>query len=233
MNTEQRSEVSEHHEPAPRACVRVLLAGGQRLDRLGLRALLEREPGFSVVADTPGDAAAADQVARLAPDVVVWEPPENGMAAGEAMRALAAACPNARLAALLAHPTGELVRQCLGAGVKALLGKACGASDLFDAVRAVKEGKTYLCHGAVSLLSSQIEGAAARDPASGPVLTPREREVLRLVAQGQPTKEIARTLNISVRTVDAHRRNLMTKLGRRSVAGLTQHAIRQGLVSIE
>ena len=207
--------------------------GGLRSDRQALRASSERDPAVDVVADIPAETPAIDQAARLLPNIVVWEPPEACSTFSDALRALINACPGVSVVVLLPRPTAPVVRQCLDAGARAVLGKSCGASDLADAVRAVREGRTYLCHGAANLLASQTDSSPTDNPTAGQSLTPREIEILRLVAQGQSTKEIAKNLSISVRTVDAHRRNLMTKLGRRSVAGLTQHAIRQGLVSIE
>ncbi len=206
--------------------IRVLLADDHAIVREGLRALLSREPDLQVVAEA-GDGREALRLAReTRPDVVALDlsmPLLNGL---EAARQMASWDRGPRTILLTMHAEEHYVLEALRAGVRGYVLKRQAAADLVRAIREAAAGAVYL-----SPTISTIVADAIRTPAPAPVetLSPREREVLQLVAEGKTTKEIAAILGVSVKTADAHRTRLMQKLDLHVVAGLTRYAIRQGL----
>jgi len=206
--------------------IRVLLADDHAIVREGLRALLSREPDLQVVAEA-GDGREALRLAQeTRPDVAALDlsmPLLNGL---EAARQMAAWERGPRTILLTMHADDHYVLEALRAGVRGYVLKKQAAADLVRAIREVASGAAYL-----SPAISTIVADAIRTPAPAPEdnLTPREREVLQLVAEGKTTKEIATILGVSVKTADAHRTRLMQKLDLHDVAGLTRYAIRQGL----
>jgi len=132
------------------------------------------------------------------------------------------------------HRDGELVTEMLKAGASAYLLKTCDAQDLFRAIRAVVADQTYLSPEIVGVVTeAYLDQSAGTPKANGPCLTPRQREVLQLLAEGLATKEIALRLKRSAKTVEMHRRHLMQKLGLYSIAELTRYAVRKGLVPLD
>lgn len=207
--------------------IRVLLADDHVLVREGLRALLAREADIQVVAEA-GDGREALLLAREArPDVAALDlsmPLLNGL---EAARQIAAWERAPRVILLTVHAEDRYVLEALRAGVRGYVLKKQAAADLVRAIREVSGGGVYLSPG---ISSAVVE--AIRSPQRVPeeLLTPREREVLQLVAEGKTTKEIAVLLGVSVKTADAHRTRLMQKLDIHDIAGLTRYAIRQGVI---
>ncbi|MBI1733909.1 MAG: response regulator transcription factor [Candidatus Rokubacteria bacterium] len=206
--------------------LRILLADDHQILRHSLRALLERE-GLEVVAEAEDGERAVELVASARPDVAVLDlsmPRLNGI---EAARAIARAGSGARVVLLTVHREEHYVLAALKAGIMGYVLKTQAAGDLLLAIREVADGGIYLSPGVsravVDAYLTRKDGA--RDP-----LSPREREVLRLIAEGKTTKEIAALLGLSVKTADSHRTRLMEKLDIHDVAGLTRYAIRNGFI---
>jgi DNA-binding NarL/FixJ family response regulator len=209
----------------------VLLADGQSILRKGLRTLLESMGRYQVVGET-GDGREAVELTRdLKPDLVILDvalPALNGVNATEQ---IAQDSPATRVIALTARSASGHVSSMLRAGARGYVLKDADPDELFKALSAVQRGQTYLSsHAATSLVEDYVSGG---NGGARPALSPREREVLQLMAEGLSTKQIAKTLYVSVKTVETHRRHIMQKLEIHSVAGLTKYAIREGLTTVE
>ncbi|MHC4562289.1 MAG: response regulator [Planctomycetota bacterium] len=213
--------------------IRVLLADDHVIVREGFRALIENEPDMEVIAQADDGLKAVEAARDHVPDVVVMDvamPNLNGI---EATRQIVAQFPSVRVVALSVHSDRRYVSQMLRAGSMAYLLKNCAPGELVAAIRSVVSGQTYLASDLVDMVvESYLRGDKPAEPAPVAVLTPREREILQLVAESKTAKEIAAMLHISVRTVDAHRQNIMKKLSVNSIAGLTKYAVREGLTSL-
>lgn len=209
--------------------LRVVLADDHLMLRQALKALLERE-GLRVVADVPDGRAAVEAVRRFAPDVVVLDmamPVMNGV---DAAREISRAAPHTHILLLSGLDDPRFVPDALRAGVRGFLLKSQGAEDLLRAIEAVRQGALYISPGA-----SQAVVDACRDAVGGVAvadrLSPRERQVVTLVAEGKSTKQIAQVLRISVKTAEFHRGRVMKKLCVHETAGLVRYAIREGLIA--
>lgn len=210
--------------------MRIVLADDHTLVRSGLRALLEEIPGVAVVAEAGEGHEALRAVLEHRADVLVTDvamPGMNGLELAERVRAEA---PATRVVILSMHSSEEYVVRALKAGASAYLLKDAAAEELSLALAALGRGETYLSPGASQRLVARATGAA---PQKGPLdaLTARQREILKMIAEGVHTKEIAHRLRLSPKTVEAHRAQIMNRLGIREVAGLVRFAIRAGLVS--
>ena len=213
--------------------VRVLLADDHTLVRAGLRKLLESVPDLEVVGEASDGLALIALVAKLQPDLVLMDIAMPGLNGLDATARVMKEWPATRVLILSMHQNEEYVRQALRYGAAGYLLKDAAPMELDLALKAVLRGDTYLSP-AVSkgVLSDYIERLRG-DAQIGELLTPRQREVLQLIAEGQSTKEIARRLELSVKTVDTHRSQLMQQLNIHEVAGLVRYAIRAGLVSTD
>jgi two-component system response regulator NreC len=210
--------------------MRVLLADDHRIVREGVRALLEK--AGEVVVGEAGDGQEALRLARLLnPDVVILDvsmPRLNGL---DAAREIRRQLPAVRTLFLSMHADAESVRQALKAGARGYVVKSQAFEDLLRALSEISRGKVYLNPSLATELvdacldESLDESAAIPDP-----LTPRERQVLQLIAEGHTTKEVARVLRIGFKTADSHRNHIMKKLDLHDVTGLVRYAIRQGLM---
>jgi DNA-binding NarL/FixJ family response regulator len=212
--------------------MKILIADDHALFRAGLRALLADAAGSDGVLEA-GDGAEAVRLTREhAPDLVFLDiamPVLGGLAAIEQVKA---AQPTVRVIVLSMHLNEEYIRRALAAGANGYMVKDSAPSELQVAVQAVMAGRHYLSPAAASLLIRQaLPGIKESDPLQA--LSPRQAEVLRMVAEGQSTKEIARTLGLSPKTVDIHRAQVMQRLDIHDVAGLTRFAVRVGLVGTD
>lgn len=208
--------------------IRVLLAEDHRLVREALRDMLAKEADIAIVGEAGDGRGALALAAQANPDVVVLDiglPDLNGI---EVAARLTEARPATRIVALSAYVDKRFVTEMLRAGASAYVTKSAAGTELVRAVRAVADGQSYLCPEVAGALVSEVRrnGAIERAP-----LGRREREVVRLIAEGRRSAEIADELHISVATVEVHRRNILRKLGLHTVADLTRYAIREGLVS--
>lgn len=208
--------------------IRIVVADDHQVVRAGVRAVLASESDLSVVGEAADGATALAQVRELAPDVLLLD---LGLP-GDGLRVLTGASeqsPHTRVLVLSMHGDGQHVRAALDAGASGYVVKGAGVEALVSALRAVAAGLPFLDADAERAL---------REPATPPDLTwerltPRERLVLRLVAEGRTNKEIAAELTLSHKTVDSHRTNLMRKLGVRDAQGVTRFAMRRGLLPPE
>lgn len=211
--------------------MRVLIADDHTIVRHGLRAILNAEPDMDVVGEAADGREVLKKVAALRPDIVVLDismPKMNGL---EVTQRLVKDAPNTRVIALTMHSSEEYVYSLLKAGASGYLLKESAASELVEALRLVRRGGIYL-HPSISMkvVNEYLKGPdpayriASRDGLSG-----REYEVLRLIAEGRTSKEIAARLARSVKTIEAHRTSIMGKLRIHNVAGLTRYAIRHGI----
>jgi len=214
--------------------VKILLADDHKITRQGLRSLLEKEPDMEVVAEAEEGRTAVRLVRELLPDVVVMDvsmPDLNGM---EATRQIVAEHPNVKVIALSIHSDNLFVSEMLKSGASGYLLKDCAFEELARAIHVVVDGKTYLSPAVLGVVvDDYLHRLARTESPSSEVLTDREREVLQLIAEGKSTKQVALKLHISVKTVETHRRQIMSKLDIHTIAELTKYAIRKGLNSLE
>jgi len=213
--------------------LRVVLADDHTLVRAGLRKLLETLPALEVVGEADDGLALLALVAQLHPDLVLMDIAMPGLGGLQATAQLTQDWPATRVVILSMHQNEEYVREALRHGARGYLLKDAAPQELQAALAAVQRGETWLSP-AVSkgVLSDYVQRLRGDAPAP-PVLTPRQREVLQKVAQGHSTKEIARLLNLSAKTVDTHRSQIMKQLDIHEVAGLVRYALRTGLITAE
>lgn len=205
---------------------RVLLADDHALVRAGLRALLERLPNVEVVGEAEHGAEAVKLAAQLRPDVVMMDvsmPILNGI---EATRRTVKLRPRPRVLVLSMHDDPAYVRKALSAGASGYLLKTAPRRELELALAAVIRGEIWI---SPSIARSMVEDIGRRPP-NHDELTPRQREILQLIAEGHTTKQIARRLHIGVKTVETHRAQLMERLDIHNIAGLVRYAIRSGII---
>jgi DNA-binding NarL/FixJ family response regulator len=205
---------------------RVLIADDHALVRAGLRALLDRMPNVEVVGEAEHGAEAVKLAAQLRPDVVLMDvsmPILNGI---EATRRTVKLRPRPRVLMMSMHEDTEYVRKALSAGASGYLMKTAPRRELELALAAVIRGEIWI---SPSIARTVVDDIGRRAPQVDE-LTPRQREILQLIAEGHTTKQIARRLHIGVKTVETHRAQLMERLDIHNIAGLVRYAIRSGII---
>ena len=214
--------------------IRLLLVDDHSLFRLGIHTLLSEQPDMEVVAEADNGRTAVKLAQADCPDVVVMDismPNLNGI---EATSAILAQCPATKVVALSMHNEERYVLGMLKAGASAYLLKDSPLQDVVSAIRTVNNGGTFLSPAISGVVLEGIrQPRGQKQGAASQVLTPREREVLQLIAEARTSGEIADQLSLSVKTVYTHRRNIMEKLQARNVADLTKIAIQEGLTSLQ
>lgn len=213
--------------------IRVLLADDHTLVRNGIRALLERVPEIQIVAEADDGREAMRLIKEHQPDIALMDIVMPGLNGLEVAARVTKDFPNVRVIILSMYASEEYVWQALRLGATGYLLKGANSTDLEQAVRAVERGETYL---SPPISQQVIKDYVQRTDSEGTIferLTPRQREVLQLIAEGHTTKVIAQILEISVKTVETHRAQLMERLGIYDVAGLVRYAIRIKLVKLE
>lgn len=207
----------------------ILLADDHQIVRQGLRQLLEAQADLSVIGEAEDGYSAVDLAERLRPDIVlmdIWMPHLSGV---DATRRIVRGESSTKVLMLSMHKARSYVEQALRAGASGYLLKDLGANEVVAAIRAVRAGHCYLSPAISQQLVEAVSKPGAAEPSE--LLTDREREVLQNIAEGLSSKEIAGLLGVSLKTVEAHRANLMEKLDIHKVSGLVRFAIREGLVA--
>jgi two-component system response regulator NreC len=207
--------------------IRILLADDHRMVRRGLRFILESQDDMEVVGEAGNGREAVEQTIALRPDVVVMDVTMPELGGIEATRRIRESVVGAQVLALSVHRDGVYVREIVRAGAAGYILKESADTELLAAVRAIAEGNSYL--------SPEVAGSVLQDyrkRATDPIdlLSPREREILQLIAEGKTSKEVATHLNLSIYTIDGHRTRIMEKLGLHSIGMLVRFAIKHGLV---
>ncbi len=212
--------------------IKVLIAEDHDVVREGLKILISSDPDIEIMGEASTGLAAVRLAKKLQPDVVLMDismPHGNGV---EASRSIKRYVPNARVLILSAYQDEETIQEVLAAGAAGYLTKHSAANELLTAIRQVGEGNAYYS----PRIAGKVNRSAAQRPGgdSSPTrtrLTPREREVLLLIARGLPNKQIAFNLGLSIKTIEKHRQAAMDKLGIHDIAGLTRYAMSKGILS--
>lgn len=214
--------------------IRILIVDDHRVMLEGVRSLLEKQPDFTVVGEADNGRVAVQKVRELSPQIVVMDiamANQNGI---EATRQIVKDHRHVKVLILSMLADRRTVAKAFAAGASGYVLKESAFKEVVEAIRTVMSGKVYL--------SSPISGIVIEDyvhnlvrlsPSANPILTDREQEVLQLLAEGQSAKEIASTLHVSVKTVNAHRTNIMEKLKFQNFADLVKYAIQEGLTSLD
>jgi len=213
--------------------IKCIVVDDHTLFREGLRRLLESEPDFQVVGEASDAIQALQKVREVHPDVVLMDIGMPGMSSFEAARLIEKNSPGTRLIFLTMYEDEEYLLQSLDVGAAGYVLKDAPAPKLINAVREVHQGRKYLSPqvlGKVVAFRSQLQGSHGQARSS--TLTPREREVLKMIAEGNSVKEIASLLGLSIKTVEAHKFNLMRKLKIHNKAQLVTYAIRRKIVNM-
>jgi DNA-binding NarL/FixJ family response regulator len=213
--------------------IRVVLADDHVLIRAGLKALLHSLPNIQVVGEASDGHEAVDVVEKLQPDVVIMDIAMSNLNGLEAASRITRQQPKVNVIILSMHANEEYVGQALDAGATGYLLKGAEPAELELALKSVMRGEPYLSPSISKQLVHEYLAYRKDKLGSAVELTARQREVLQLIAEGSSTKDIARKLGLSVKTVDTHRTELMRRLDIHDVTGLVRYAIRRGLVSTE
>lgn len=214
--------------------MRVLIVDDHKIMREGLRSLLEKQPDVEVITEAESAQKALKLVEEFKPDLVIMDvvmPSLNGI---ETTRRILAKTPGVKVIALSMHADKRFVMEMLRAGASGYLLKDCAFEELDEAIRAVMQDRTYITPRIIDIIVKDYFSASDK-PASSALsaLTSRQYEVLQLLAEGKTTREIAHQMSLSVKTIESHRQQIISKLNIRSIAGLTKYAIREGLISTD
>jgi two-component system response regulator NreC len=215
--------------------MRVLLADDHPIMRAGIRLLLENESDIDIVGEADNGLKAVEMTQSLRPDVVIMDISMPDLDGFEATRRICQSCPNTRVLVLTMYDSEEHFFEILKAGAVGYVPKKAAPTDLISALRSVYAGGVFIyptvARSLVNDYLRRAEGGSEQESLGG--LTDRERQVLRMIAEGRSNKEIADALVLSVKTVERHRANIMEKLGLHSRTALVKYAIRKGLVDVD
>jgi DNA-binding NarL/FixJ family response regulator len=209
---------------------RILIADDHELFRRGVAAELTQVPGWAVAAEATNGRDAVALAASLKPDIVVLDltmPELNGL---EAARQIVTADPSARILILTAHESEQLVREVLSAGAQGYVLKSDAGRTLITALQALLEGGSFFTSNVARMVLDGYLRSESREAVPAQTLSAREREIVQLLAEGNSNKDIAKALNISVKTAETHRSNVMRKMGFDSLAELVRYAIRNNII---
>ncbi|OGG96811.1 MAG: hypothetical protein A2508_01755 [Candidatus Lambdaproteobacteria bacterium RIFOXYD12_FULL_49_8] len=213
--------------------IKVLIADDHKIMRDGMNLLMQRLENIEVVAEAENGQDAVRLALETQPDIVLMDINMPGMNGIDATQAICQQNPHTRVIALTSHTDSKMVQEMFRAGAMAFLGKSCTNQEILTAIESVAEDRYYISE---EMTSKVIEDFVVKHiPQITEVsdkLTSREKQVLKLIAEGHSTKDIAESLNLSSKTVGAHRENLMKKLNLHNIAQLTRYAIQKGLLSI-
>ena len=213
--------------------IKILLADDHEIMREGLKSLLEKQGDITVIGQAEDGRTTVKLARELSPDIVIMDismPDMNGI---EATRQIVIRDSRIKVIALSVHSDKRFVIEMLHAGASAYLLKDCAFGELVNAVRAVIVNHSYLSPEITDAMIKDYKDILSKKPLSAfSILTNREREVLQLLAEGKTTKDIAARLNVSVKTIETYRHQIMDKLHIHSLADLTKYAIKEGLTSL-
>jgi len=219
--------------------LRILIADDHEVARKGIRALLETRQGWEICGESKDGREAVECAKQMKPDVVLLDigmPSLNGL---DAARQIRTALPETSILILTMHDSEQVVREVLAVGARGFLLKSDAGRDLVAAVEALQQRRTFFTTRVAQLVvegylhpNNDNNNNNNKNRPGRPLLTPREREVIQLLAEGKTTKEVAVALNLSVKTAETHRTNLMRKLDLHSVAALTIYAVRNNIVQV-
>jgi len=207
--------------------LKLLVADDHEVVRNGVRCLLEAQLGWQVMAEASNGREAVEQAQRVKPDVAVLDigmPSLNGL---EAARQMLKNDPRIKIVILTMHDSDNLIREVLKVGARGYVAKSDAIRDLVTAINAVRSGDTFFTAKVAEVV---LEGYLDKNGATDIRLTPRQREVIQLLAEGRSSKEIAVTLGLSVKTADTHRANIMKRLDCHSVTELVRYAVRNNII---
>ena len=213
--------------------ISILLADDHTLVRAGIRALIEQLPAVKVVGEAKDGREALRLVKEHKPDLILMDVAMPGLNGLEATARVSKEFPDVRVIILSMYANEEYVREAINAGAAGYLVKRSAATELERAITAVARGEKYFSPLVSAHVNRDREGHVSADRASIDRLTPRQREILQLVAERHNTKDIAGILSISIKTVETHRAQLMERLDIHDVPGLVRFALRAGLVSLD
>ena len=203
--------------------------------RAGLKSMLCKETDLTVVGEVTNGVDTVERARKVGANMVIMDVAMPGMNGIEATRKLLKTCPSVKVVALSGHSNREFVREMLTAGASGYVLKSRAYEELVRAIREVMNGKKFLSPDiARGVVDEYVEmsSSTSANPAFV-VLTDREREALQLITEGRSTKLVANSLNVSIKTVETHRRNIMEKLNLNTIAELTKYAIREGITSVD
>lgn len=213
--------------------IRILIADDHKIVREGLRNLIEKRPEMEVIGEAEDGRTAVKLAKELLPDIIIMDvamPEMNGI---EATRQIITGAPHVKIIALSMHSDRRFIVEVLKEGASGYLLKDCAFEELVNAINAILTNRIYLSPRIADIVIKEYVNLFPRVEVSVySALTHREREVLQLLAEGKSTKDIASRLNVSVKTVETHRQQIMDRLGIHSVAELTKYAIREGMTSL-
>ena len=214
--------------------LRILVADDHEVVRHGVRSLLEGHPGWELCAEAADGREAVEKAIQLKADVIILDigmPNLNGL---EATRKILRSLPQARVLILTMHESEQVVREVLEAGARGFLLKSDAGRDLVAAVEALQRHKTFFTSKVAEMVLESFLKNKPRpsDETEREVLTPREREIVQLLAEGKSTKEVAVALGLSVKTAETHRSNIMRKLSLHSISELVLYAVRNNIVHV-
>jgi DNA-binding NarL/FixJ family response regulator len=210
--------------------IQVLVADDHALVRAGIRALLERIDRVHVVGEAGDGLQALELIKELGPDVVLLDLTMPGLSGFEVLKETSERFPDVNMIVLSVHDTAEYAIHALRSGASGYLPKSAASVELEVAIQRVMRGEKYVSPRIAPEASLEFSGGESEATVE---LTPRQLEVIALISEGSSTKDIARTLNISIKTVETHRAKLMERLNIHEVAGLVRYAIKKGLVKID
>ena len=214
--------------------IRIILADDHKIIRDGLSSLLSQEDDIDVIAQAKDGHSTVELVRKLSPDMTIMDigmPSLNGI---EATRQIINEFPKTKVVALSMHSDKKFVTEMLKAGASGYLLKNCAFEELAEAIRTIMSGKVYLSPSITNVvIDSCVRQSADNGPTVFSALTNREREILQLLAESNTTKQVARMLHISAKTVETHRSKIMHKLGFDNMVSLTKYAVREGLTSLD
>ncbi len=210
--------------------IKILIADDHGILREAIASLLNNEFGMEVIGEAQNGRTAVQLAKELHPDVIIMDIAMPGLNGIEATRQIVREMPNIKVIALSVYADRRSVREMLKAGASGYVPKQCAFKELVTAIQNVVSNQTYLSSRISGIVVEEyVHRLEKNDNSAYSILTPREREVLQLIAEGKSTKAIAKELFVSNKTIEWHRRQLMNKLGAQSVAELVKYAIREGL----